>query len=199
MPGNEFNVIKREVAEITKQVPKISSDDAFIVWFLRAFFTDDQAQAVNALTGGSNDKGIDAVLIDNDARTAYIVQGKYHKQDKPSTDAYPDLVAFASIAELLSGPVEPFKAVLSNAHSALQEQLNSARDKIVRANYRIGLLYVTAGRVTKWVQKELEEKTAKQEGVTLQIFDRAFAAEPPRRLPRRGGPPGPEVASAGSR
>lgn len=173
MPKNDFNLIKQEVVEITKQVPKISSDDAFIVWFLRAFFTDDQEQAVNALTGGSNDKGIDAILIDDEARTSYVVQGKYHKQDKPPTESYPDLVAFANIAGLLSGDIQPFKAMLNNAHSALQEQLNVARDKIVRANYRIGLLYVTTGRVTKNVQKELEEKTAKQEGVTLQIFDRA--------------------------
>jgi len=173
MSNNDFNLIKQEVVEITRQVPKMSSDDAFIVWFLRAFFTDDQPQAVNALTGGSNDKGIDAILIDDESRTAYVVQGKYHKQDKPPSESYPDLVAFTNLAGLLSGPIEPFKAVLNNAHSVLQEQLNAARDKIVKANYRIGLLYVTTGRVTKNVQKELEEKTAKLEAVTLQIFDRA--------------------------
>src|SRR5262245_1135893 len=78
MPNNDFNHIKQEVNEITKQGPKISSEDAFIVWFLRAFFTDDQDQAVSALTGGSNDKGIDAILIDDEARTVYFVQGKYH-------------------------------------------------------------------------------------------------------------------------
>lgn len=173
MPNNDFNHIKQEVAEITKQGPKISSEDAFIVWFLRAFFTDDQDQAVSALTGGSNDKGIDAILIDDEARTVYLVQGKYHKHDKPPTENYTDLVSFANLAGLLGGPIEPFKAVVSNAHSALQERLNAARDKIVRASYRTGLLFVTTGRVTKNVQKELEEKTAKQDGATLQIFDRA--------------------------
>src|SRR5262249_43125089 len=126
MPNNDFNHIKQEVTEITKQGPKISSEDAFIVWFLRAFFTDDQDQAVSALTGGSNDKGIDAVLIDDEARTVYFVQGKYHRQDTPPTENYSDLVSFANLAGLISGPIEPFKAVLDNAHSALQEQLRVA-------------------------------------------------------------------------
>ncbi len=148
MPNNDFDQIKQEVAEITKQILKISLDDAFIVWFLRAFFTDDQQQAVNALTGGANDKGIDAILIDDDSRTVYVVQGKYHKKDKPPTESYADLVAFTGLAEILSGPIEPYKAMLSNAHSALQEQLTAARDKIVKANYRIGLLYVPFFRVT---------------------------------------------------
>ena len=47
MPAYEFDYIKKEVKEITQQVGRLSPDNAFIVWFLRAFFTDDQDQAIN--------------------------------------------------------------------------------------------------------------------------------------------------------
>ena len=173
MATHEFDHIKGEVAEIAKQIPDISPDNAFVVWFLRALFTDDQEQAVNALTGGSNDRGIDAVHLDDEARTVYVVQGKYYKGEKVPTEDRSDLMSFADFAGVLSGPVEPFKAIVGNAHSGLQERLKQARAKVVQGGYRVGLLYATTGRVTKGLVKELEEKIAKEDGATLQIFDRS--------------------------
>ena len=183
MPDNDFNLIKQEVVEITSQVPKISSDDAFMVWFLRAFFTDDQPQAVNALTGSTNHKGTDAILIDDESRTAYVVQGKYHKQDKPPSESYSDLVAFTDLAGLLSGPIEPFKAMLNNAHSALQEQLTAASDKIVKANYRIGLLYVTTGQGHEEGPEGARRRSRQTGGSDSPNLRPGFAAEPLGRLP----------------
>ena len=173
MASHEFDHIKGEVAEIVKQVPGISADNAFVVWFLRAFFTDDQEEAVYALTGGANDRGIDAIHLDDEARTVYVAQGKYYKGDKVPTEDRSDLTSFADFAGLLSGPAEPFKAIVANAHPGLQERLKQSRTKVVQGGYRVGLLYATTGRVSKGLVDELEKKIAKDDGATLQIFDRA--------------------------
>ena len=169
----EFDYIKKEVREITQQVSGISPDNAFIVWFLRAFFTDDQDQAVNALTGGARDKGIDAIVIDHEARTVFVVQGKYHQGETAPNENRSDLMAFADYGHILSGPASEFKTILNNADANLQGYLEKARTAIVKSGFRVGLLFVTTGKVSKAHAKELEEKVARQDSASLQIFDRA--------------------------
>jgi hypothetical protein len=173
MPAYEFDYIKKEVKEITQQIGKLSPDNAFIVWFLRAFFTDDQDQAINALTGGAKDKGIDAIHIDREARTVFVVQGKYRQGDTPPSENRSDLMAFADYAHILPGPVQEFKTILNNADASIQSYLEQARHAVVQNGYRVGLLYVTTGKVSKAHAKELEEKVARQDIASLQIFDRA--------------------------
>ena len=40
--------------------------------------TDSDDVAVKSLTGASNEGGVDAVLIDDDAEVVHMVQSKYH-------------------------------------------------------------------------------------------------------------------------
>ena len=169
----EFDDIKKEVKEITDQVADISPDNAFIVWFLRAFFTDDQKQAIDALTGGARDKGIDAIHVDPEARTVFVVQGKYHQGEKAPNENRSDLMAFADCAQVLSGPAPEFQVILNNADANLQGYLEKARTAVVRSGYRIGLLFVSTGKISKAHAKELEEKVARQDCASLQVFDRA--------------------------
>lgn len=173
MPIYEFDYIKKEVKEISNQVAGISPDNAFIVWFLRAFFTDDQEQAVNALTGGARDKGIDAIHIDHEARTVFVVQGKYRQGEIAPNENRSDLMSFADLAQILSGPVSEFKIIFNNADANLQGYLEKARTAIIHNGFRVGLLFVTTGKVSKAHTKELEEKVVRQDSASLQIFDRA--------------------------
>ncbi len=172
MPAYEFDYIKKEVREISDQVPRLSLDNAFVVWFLRAFFTDDQEQALTALTGAPRDKGIDAIHIDQEARTVFVVQGKYYQADNPPNEKRADLMAFATTAEVLSGPPEEFRVITRNADAALQGRLEKARRAIVNSGFRVGLLFVTTGKVSKVHADELESRVARQSGASLQIFDR---------------------------
>jgi hypothetical protein len=172
-PSYEFDYIKKEVKEITHQVPNISPDNAFIVWFLRAFFTDDQTQAVEALTGGARDKGIDAIHVDHEARTVFVVQGKYHQGEKAPNENRSDLMAFADYAHILPGPAPEFKVILNNADANVQGYLEKARNAVVRNGFRVGLLFVSTGKISKAHARELEEKVARQDSASLQIFDRA--------------------------
>ena len=58
--------LKRELAYFREKFPNIHDDELFVVWFLRAFVTEDEEAAARALTGVSNDKQIDAVLAQAD-------------------------------------------------------------------------------------------------------------------------------------
>ena len=173
MSNYEFDYIKKEVKEIVQQVVGISPDNAFIVWFLRAFFTDDQEQAVSALTGASRDRGIDAILIDHEARTVFVVQGKYRQNEIPPNEDRSGVIAFADYARVLPGPVAEYKTIYNNADAGVQGHLEKARSAIVNSGYRVGLLFVTTGKVSRPLSRELEEKIAQHEVASLQIFDRS--------------------------
>jgi len=71
--------LRRELREYHGRYPKLGDDELFVLWFLRAFVTENEANAAAALCGASGDKGVDAVLVDAPARVVVVVQGKYRK------------------------------------------------------------------------------------------------------------------------
>ena len=72
--------LKRELDDLQSRSPRLDHNEIFIVWFLRAFVTADEGLAISALCGGSRDKDVDAVLIDDGSRCVFIVQGKYRNK-----------------------------------------------------------------------------------------------------------------------
>lgn len=71
--------LQRELTDFGDRFPKLQYDELFVLWFLRAFVTEDEQQAAAGLCGGAHDKGIDAVLIDDPTKNVFIVQGKYRR------------------------------------------------------------------------------------------------------------------------
>lgn len=78
-PKLEEKDLRLVLDDFRELFPKLKDDDLFILWFLRAYVTDDEVKAVEALCGGPREKDVDAVLIDDQARVATIVQGKYRR------------------------------------------------------------------------------------------------------------------------
>ena len=68
------NDLRDQLHELREHFPKLKDDELFLVWFLRAFITESEDEAVKSLTGISRDKGIDAVFIDEPARIVFIIQ-----------------------------------------------------------------------------------------------------------------------------
>jgi hypothetical protein len=134
-------------------------DDLFILWFLRAYVTDRDEAAAEAITGGSRDKGIDALLIDDASRSVFIVQGKYRQKLAGKTEARSDVVAFADLASLLHGwDDEPFQKFVADADEAVVERLRSARRKVQKEHYRTWLHFVTTAKVSPTVRKDVEQQ-----------------------------------------
>lgn len=49
----------------------------FVAWYLFNILKQDRNQTKDAITDGADDKQIDAIVIDDDKQTIYIVQGKF--------------------------------------------------------------------------------------------------------------------------
>jgi len=49
----------------------------FVAWYLMNFLRRDKSQTRNEITDGGNDKQIDALVIDDNLSTVFVVQGKF--------------------------------------------------------------------------------------------------------------------------
>lgn len=140
--------LRQEIDELKSRFPKLGEDDLFLTWFLRAVVTDDEMSAVKALCGGSGDKSVDAIHIDDQARSVVILQGKYRRGIAQKLEDRADVVAFAQLAPALVGPAASFRELRESVPPEVGERLDQARERIQRRKYRLQLYYVTTGRTT---------------------------------------------------
>lgn len=154
-----FNDLKREIQELQTHFPKLKVEDLFVLWFLRAFVTEREDVAADSLVGCPNDKGVDAILIDDDARAVFIVQGKYHKKLCDKNEERSEVLAFADLASVMeSMEEEEFNKYLSKTDLAVADGLRTARKKVRKDKYRAWLYFVTTGKVSPTNRKDAEQK-----------------------------------------
>src|SRR3990172_12899796 len=103
--------LARELAEFRDQFPKLHDDQLFVLWFLRAFVTEDIDEAKKGLCGGSADKGVDAVLIDDSAKVVFVTQGKYRQRVGAKAESRSDVMSFAQLARDMTGDGKDFTSV----------------------------------------------------------------------------------------
>jgi len=146
--------LNREIQEFHERFPKLSPDNLFVLWFLRAFLIEDDDQAANSLTGGANDKGVDAVYVEPQSKIVAVVQGKYHEAVGKKAEGRSDILAFAGLAGELSGSHEEFAGLVADASPDVQARLTKARRHLMRDGYRLHLFYVSLGRCSANLLKE---------------------------------------------
>jgi hypothetical protein len=157
--GLIFDDLKNEIRELGERYPQYGADDLFVLWFLRAYVTDRDEAAAEAITGGSRDKGIDALLIDEASRSIFIVQGKYRHTLDGKTETRTDVVAFAELASLLhSWDEHQFHNFVVDTDEAVVARLRIARKKVQKEHYRTWLYFVTTAKVSPAVRKDVEQQ-----------------------------------------
>ena len=82
-----YEKIKNDIAQeyYVKNYP--NDGQRFVAWYLRNIHNLDIFEAKACITDGAGDKQIDAVYIDDQSSTIYIIQGKFYKGD--TVDAEP--------------------------------------------------------------------------------------------------------------
>ena len=164
--------LRREIENWRERFPNLPDDHLFVLWFLRAFVTDDEKQAANALTGGAGDKGIDAVLIDDSTRTVFILQGKYRQKVNSKNESRSDVVSFANLAHGLWGDSETFRRFSEKMNAATHQRLSTARERLKKRGYRLKLYFVTLGKCSSGLRDEVSHITRAADGeASIEVFD----------------------------
>lgn len=174
MKIDHFSQLKKAVQEFQDKNPYISSDNAFVAWFLRAFIVGTDEEAINALKGGARDKGIDAVYIDHASKSVFIIQGKYHQGPVASTDKRSDVIALGLLGRaLLLEDKSTFDMTLKDAEATVQDILKQARRAIQRDGYRLVLQFVTTGKVSDTHKAEAQQLVEDWKKASFEVCSRA--------------------------
>lgn len=166
--------LRRELDEFRERYHSLKDDELFVLWFLRAFVTENEADAAAALCGGSGDKSVDAVFVDDAARIVFLVQGKYRKDLGAKTEKRSDVTAFAQLAVDVTGPAEGFSSLAKDLAPEVLRKLEDARNRFTRRGYALQLYYVTAGKCSPSLREEADRIVRGADGTSsFQLFDGA--------------------------
>ena len=165
--------LKKEIVEIQDRHAGLAPDNAFVAWYLRAFVVDDEGAAIEALKGGSRDKGIDAIFEDHDTQTVFLVQGKYRQSANPPPEGRADVLALADTGRILcSGDRRTFAALVNGADITVKTALEKCRKLILKRHYRLSLHFVTTGKVAKGLEYEAVDRACQCANVQFEIHTR---------------------------
>lgn len=164
--------LRRELQEFRERYHALGDDELFVLWFLRAFVTEREADAAAALCGGAGDKSVDAVLIDDPARIVFLVQGKYRKDLGAKAEKRTDVTAFAQLAVDLTGAADGFASLVKDMAPEVQRKLEDARNRVTRRGYALQLYYVTTGKCSASLREEADRIVRGAERrAAFQLFD----------------------------
>jgi len=166
------NDLRREITDFRERYPKLGDDELFVLWFLRAFVTEEEPAAMSALCGGPNDKGVDAVFIDDPARIVFIIQGKYRQKIAARTEHRVDVAGFAQLAVDICGDSKLFYSFKKNLAPEVHRRIDEARNRIKKRGYALHMFYVTLGKCSAGQQDEASRIVrAADAQVSFQLFD----------------------------
>jgi len=119
----------------------------FVAWYLRNIRLLDMIQTRDAITDGSGDKQIDAIYIDDDKNTIYIIQGKFIGSDyvdaEPLREVLSSWMQLRDLTRLQQISNQKLRVKLSEVASALDE------------DYEVCFELITTSKLTKTAQDDL--------------------------------------------
>ncbi len=97
----------------------------FVAWYLRNIHNLDTFETKDCITDGAGDKQIDAVYIDNQSCTIYIIQGKFYGGDtvdaEPLREVLSSWIQIQDLAHLQEGANHNLQVKISEMAAALED------------------------------------------------------------------------------
>lgn len=139
--------IKEEIKQpyYTQNFP--NEGQRFVAWYLRNIHLKDLNETKDCVTDGADDKQIDAIVIDEEKSTVFVIQGKFIGADK--VDAEP-------LREVLSSWIQLKDLVRLQevANTKLQRKLSEVATAI-NDDYDVSFELITTSSLTPSAQQDL--------------------------------------------
>ena len=119
----------------------------FVAWYLKNIHLRDSIQARDDITDGADDKQIDAIFIDDDRATIFVIQGKFIGAS--SVDAEP-------LREVLSSWIQMRDLVrLQEVGNNKLKQKLAEIARAIEDDYEVCFELITTGSLTESAKKDL--------------------------------------------
>jgi AIPR protein len=163
-----------------------TASTAMLAWFLENVWRLEPDEVEDALCDGGNDKGIDAIAVDADAREITIFQGK-RRRTAERTQGEADLQRFRAVAIYFRGPdgIDDLLAAAPNDElRKLVERLRLRERLEEDESWTVNLVYVTNAERDASAESYLQ--TTRDESPRLELWDRGPVAGVAKRTERPG-------------
>lgn len=121
-----YQKIINEIKETYYKQNFSNDGQRFVAWYLRNVHSRDMNQARDDVTDGSNDKQIDAVIVDDDKQTIFIIQGKFigdgHVDGQPLREVLSSWIQIRDLVRLQESANQKLKRKLSEISQALEDE-----------------------------------------------------------------------------
>jgi hypothetical protein len=159
-----FNKITEDINQDYYQQQFPNDGQRFVAWYLRNIHLRDVNQAKDEITDGPEDKQIDAIFVDDDNSTVYIIQGKFYGADsvdaEPLREVLSSWVNLKDLVKLQETGNDKLKWKLSEVALAFDDE------------YDIAFELVTTGQLTKSAHNDLavfQKEIAESEELSANI------------------------------
>jgi AIPR protein len=165
--------LREELRDLGSRFRNLSENDLFVLWFLLADLVEDEDVAARGLVGGSGDKNVDAVFVDDSASTVFLIQGKFRLSINKKAEHRSDVVAFADLGAVLWGDRDNYRRFTEGLDPLVRSRLDEARDRVQRRQrYKVHLLYVTTGSCSDSLEAEAKRIALGAKGPTeFEVID----------------------------
>jgi len=134
----------------------------FVAWYLRNIHLRDPIQARDDITDGADDKQIDAIFVDDDRATIFVVQGKFIGESavdaEPLREVLSAWIQMRDLVRLQEVGNNKLKQKLSEVARALEDEYEVCFELITTAG-----LTESARKDLATFQEQLAELSAKDE------------------------------------
>jgi hypothetical protein len=119
----------------------------FVAWYVFNILRQDRNQTKDSITDGADDNQIDAIVVDDDRQTVYILQGKFIQSG--NIDAEP-------LREVLSSwiKLKDLVRLQSTGNAKLQSKLSEVA-KAFEDEYKVSFELITTARLTEAATADL--------------------------------------------
>lgn len=121
--------------------------ERFVAWYLRRVLLQNPVEARQEITDGSDDKQIDAIVVDDDNRRVLVIQGKFITSGV--VDAGPIREVLAAWIHL-----QDLDALQRTCNERLKERLEAVRQAL-EDDYEVEFELLTTGHLTSAADDEL--------------------------------------------
>jgi len=142
-----YQKITEEIKEKFYQQNFPNDGQRFVAWYLRNIHLRDMNETKDDMTDGADDKQIDAVFIEDNQQTIYIIQGKFigngSVDGEPLREVLSSWVQLRNLVRLQEVGNSKLKRKLSEVAKALEDE------------YEIEFELITTGCLTEAAKKDL--------------------------------------------
>lgn len=143
-----YNKILSELSQDYYKENFPNDGQRFVAWYLRNIHNLDTFETKDCITDGAGDKQIDAIYIDNQSCTIYVIQGKFYGGDtvdaEPLREVLSSWIQIQDLAHLQEGANHNLQVKISEMATALED------------DYEVCFELITTSALTDSARRDLE-------------------------------------------